>query len=193
MAISLTKGQNTSLTKDRPGLKSVRVGLGWEVRSTAGDAFDLDASAFLLAQSGKVRGEQDFIFYNQPASTCGSVQYMGDNRTGDGDGDDEVIEVHFDKVPSDVVRIVVAVTIHEAAQRRQNFGQVRNAFIRVLDIAGGQELVRFDLSEDYSTETSMLFGELYFHNGQEWKFRALGQGYPGGLEQVALSFGIALS
>lgn len=193
MAISLSKGQNTSLTKDNPGLKSVKVGLGWEVRNTAGDAFDLDASAFLLAESGKVRGEQDFIFYNQPKSACGSVQYMGDNRTGDGAGDDEVIEVYFDKVPADVVRIVVAVTIHEAAERRQNFGQVRNAFIRVLDNAGGQELVRFDLSEDYSTETSMLFGELYFHNGQEWKFRALGQGYPGGLEQLASSHGVTLS
>lgn len=192
MAISLTKGQNTSLTRDRPGLKSVKVGLGWEVRNTAGDAFDLDASAFLLTEAGKVRGDHDFIFYNQPKSLCGSVQYMGDNRTGEGAGDDEVIEVHFEKVPADVLRIIVAVTIHEAAARRQNFGQVRNAFIRVVDIQGGQELVRFDLSEDYSTETSMLFGELYFHNGQEWKFRALGQGYPGGLEQLASSVGIAI-
>lgn len=190
MAISLTKGQNASLTKDNPGLRSVRIGLGWEVRATAGVDFDLDSSIFLLGENGKVRSDADFIFYNNLRSTCGSVVHTGDNRTGAGDGDDEIVEVHFDRVPADVARVIVAVSIDQGVERRQNFGQVRNAFIRVLDLQGGQELVRFDLTEDYSTETAMLFGELYKHNGTEWKFRALGQGYPGGLADLARAHGL---
>ncbi|MEN9355647.1 MAG: hypothetical protein RL318_2972 [Fibrobacterota bacterium] len=190
MGISLSKGQNTSLSRAEPGLKSVLVGLGWDARSSAGADFDLDASAFLLSENGKVRGDHDFIFYNQPKSTCGSVEHLGDNRTGAGDGDDEAIKVIFDKVPADVLRVVVAVTIHEADARRQNFGQVKDAFIRVVNADSNQEIVRFDLSEDYSTETSMIFGELYLHQGAEWKFRAVGQGYAGGLGALASVHGV---
>lgn len=190
MGISLSKGQNTSLSRAEPGLKSVVVGLGWDARSSSGADFDLDASVFLLSENGKVRGDHDFIFYNQPKSTCGSVEHMGDNRTGAGDGDDEKIKVIFDKVPADVVRIVMGVTIHEGEARGQNFGQVRGAFIRVVNADSNQEIVRFDLSEDYSTETSMIFGELYFHQGSEWKFRAVGQGYAGGLAALASVHGI---
>lgn len=189
MAVSLSKGGNVSLSKEAPGLTSVALGLGWDARSTDGSAFDLDASAFLLNQTGKVRNDADFIFYNNLKSTDGSVEHQGDNKTGAGDGDDEVIKVDLAKVPPEVQKISVSVTIHEAEGRKQNFGMVSNAFIRVLNNADGKELARFDLSEDASTETAMIFGELY-RNGAEWKFKAVGQGFAGGLGPLAKNFGV---
>lgn len=191
MAISLSKGGNLSLTKTDPSLSKILIGLGWDERSTDGNAFDLDASAFLLNSSGKVRSDADFIFYNQLRSAEGSVEHTGDNRSGQGDGDDEVIKVDLSRVPADVDKIVMTVTIHDADARRQNFGQVANAFIRVINEVTNQEVVRFDLAEDYSTETAMIFGELYRHSG-EWKFRAVGQGYSGGLGAMCRQFGINL-
>jgi len=189
MAISLSKGGNLSLTKTDPSLSKILIGLGWDERATDGGDFDLDASAFLLNITGKVRSEADFIFYNQLRSADGSVEHTGDNRSGQGDGDDEVIKVDLSRVPADVDKIVMTVTIHDADARRQNFGQVANAFIRVVNEMTGQEVVRFDLAEDYSTETAMVFGELYRHNG-EWKFRAVGQGYAGGLRAMCQQFGL---
>ncbi|MDR2140824.1 MAG: TerD family protein [Deltaproteobacteria bacterium] len=189
MAVSLSKGGNVSLSKEAPGLKAIFVGLGWDARATDGAEFDLDATAFLLKNDGKVRNDQDIIFYNQLKSPDGSVEHMGDNRTGAGEGDDEVIKIGLDKVPAEVEKISVAVTIHEAEQRHQNFGQVSNAFIRVVNQDGGQEIARFDLSEDMSTETAMIFGEIYRHSG-EWKFKAIGQGFAGGLGPLARNFGI---
>ncbi|MDR0549138.1 MAG: TerD family protein [Deltaproteobacteria bacterium] len=191
MAVSLSKGGNVSLSKEAPGLKAVLVGLGWDARATDGAAFDLDASAFLLNKDGKTRSNNDFIFYNQLKSSDGSVEHMGDNLTGAGDGDDEVIKINLDKLPADVEKISVSVTIHEAEQRRQNFGQVSNAFIRVVNQDGGQEIARFDLSEDMSTETAMIFGEIY-RNGADWKFKAIGQGFAGGLGPLAKNFGISI-
>ncbi|SDQ86090.1 TerD family protein [Pseudovibrio sp. Tun.PSC04-5.I4] len=189
MALSLSKGQNLSLTKEAPGLTKTIIGLGWDPRSTDGKEFDLDASAFLLEESGKVRSEADFIFYNQMNSTCSSVSHTGDNRTGEGDGDDEKIKVDLSKIPQDVQKVAISVTIHEGAERKQSFGQVENAFIRVVNEQTSAEVVRYDLSEDYSTETAMVFGELYRHNG-EWKFRAVGQGYAGGLQAMCSQFGV---
>ena len=191
MAISLGKGGNLSLTKTDPSLSKILIGLGWDERATDGGDFDLDASAFLLNISGKVRSEADFIFYNQLRSSDGSVEHTGDNRTGQGDGDDESVKVDLSRVPADVDKIVITVTIHDADARRQNFGQVANAFIRVVNDVTGQEVVRFDLAEDYSTETAMVFGELYRHSG-EWKFRAVGQGYSGGLGAMCRQFGISI-
>ena len=191
MAISLGKGGNLSLTKTDPSLSKILIGLGWDERATDGGDFDLDASAFLLNISGKVRSDADFIFYNQLRSSDGSVEHTGDNRTGQGDGDDESVKVDLSRVPADVDKIVMTVTIHDADARRQNFGQVANAFIRVVNDVTGQEVVRFDLAEDYSTETAMVFGELYRHNG-EWKFRAVGQGYSGGLGAMCRQFGISI-
>lgn len=191
MAISLGKGGNLSLTKTDPSLSKILIGLGWDERATDGGDFDLDASAFLLNVSGKVRSDADFIFYNQLRSAEGSVEHTGDNRTGQGDGDDESVKVDLSRVPADVDKIVITVTIHDAEGRRQNFGQVANAFIRVVNDVTGQEVVRFDLAEDYSTETAMVFGELYRHNG-EWKFRAVGQGYSGGLGAMCRQFGISI-
>jgi tellurium resistance protein TerD len=169
----------------------VRVGLGWNARSTSGDAFDLDASAFLLAASGKVRSDADFIFYNQSKSADGAVEHTGDNRTGDGEGDDEVVMVDLSRVAADVAKIAITVTIHDAAARRQNFGMVSSAFIRVVDEATGTEIVRYDLSEDFSVETALIFGEVYRHESG-WKFRAVGQGFQGGLEALVGHFGIRL-
>jgi len=191
MAISLGKGGNLSLTKTDPSLSKILIGLGWDERSTDGNAFDLDASAFLLNITGKVRSDADFIFYNQLRSAEGSVEHTGDNRSGQGDGDDESVKVDLSRVPMDVDKIVITVTIHDADARRQNFGQIANAFIRVVNDVTGQEVVRFDLAEDYSTETAMIFGELYRHNG-EWKFRAVGQGYSGGLGAMCRQFGISI-
>ncbi len=191
MAISLGKGGNLSLTKTDPSLSKILIGLGWDERATDGGDFDLDASAFLLNNSGKVRSDADFIFYNQLRSAEGSVEHTGDNRTGQGDGDDESVKVDLSRVPADVDKIVITVTIHDAEGRRQNFGQVANAFIRVVNDVTGQEVVRFDLAEDYSTETAMVFGELYRHSG-EWKFRAVGQGYSGGLGAMCRQFGISI-
>jgi tellurium resistance protein TerD len=191
MAISLGKGGNLSLTKTDPSLSKILVGLGWDERSTDGNDFDLDASAFLLNSNGKVRSDADFIFYNQLRSAEGSVEHTGDNRSGQGDGDDESVKVDLSRVPMDVDKIVITVTIHDADARRQNFGQVANAFIRVVNDVTSQEVVRFDLAEDYSTETAMVFGELYRHNS-EWKFRAVGQGYSGGLGAMCRQFGISI-
>jgi tellurium resistance protein TerD len=189
MGISLSKGGNISLTKSEPGLKRILIGLGWDARATDGKDFDLDASAFLLNGGGKVRGDHDFIFYNQLKSAEGSVEHTGDNRTGAGDGDDESIMVDLTKVPADVDRIAITVTIDEADTRGQNFGMVSNAFIRVVNAETNNEVTRYDLSEDASVETAMIFGEVYRH-GTDWKFRAVGQGYKGGLGPLASSFGV---
>jgi tellurium resistance protein TerD len=189
MAISLQKGGNVSLTKTSPDLKNVLIGLGWDARSTSGDDFDLDASIFMVGANGKVRSDADFVFYGQLRSACGSVEHTGDNRTGDADGDDEAIKVVLDKVPAEITRLVVAVTIHDADIRRQNFGMVHNAYIRVVNSETDAELARFDLTEDASVETAMIFGEVYRHNG-EWKLRAVGQGYAGGLRALAVSHGV---
>ncbi len=191
MALSLQKGGNLSLSKTDPSLTNILIGLGWDERSTDGAGFDLDASAFLLTASGKVRGDADFIFYNQLKSTDGSVEHTGDNRTGQGDGDDESMKVDLSKVPAEITKVAFTVTIHDADARRQNFGQVANAFIRVVNDITGTEIVRYDLAEDYSTETAMVFGELYRHN-EEWKFRAVGQGYAGGLKAMCDQYGIQI-
>ncbi|MBZ9559131.1 MULTISPECIES: TerD family protein [unclassified Modicisalibacter] len=192
MAISLSKGGNISLSKEAPGIKKIRIGLGWDARVTTGQDFDLDASVFLTNSEGKCRQDQDFIFYNNLKSTDGSVEHMGDNRTGAGDGDDEVIKVDLEKVPSDVDKIAVTVTIHDAQSRGQNFGQVENAFARVINDESDQEIVRYDLSEDYSVEDAMIFCEVYRNNG-EWKFRAIGQGFSGGLADLASKYGLNAS
>lgn len=192
MAVSLKKGGNVSLTKEAPSLKKILLGLGWDARSTDGADFDLDATAFMLAESGKVRTDEDFIFYGKLVSNCGSVEHTGDNRTGSGDGDDEALKLTLDKVPSTVKRIVICVTIDEAASRKQNFGQVSGAFMRIVNLDNDIEIARFDLSEDYSTETAMIFGEIYRHN-DEWKFKAVGQGYAGGLEAMCHQFGVAVA
>ncbi|MGW3171028.1 TerD family protein [Streptomyces sp. NPDC001153] len=189
MGISLAKGGNVSLSKEAPGLTAVEIGLGWDVRTTTGADYDLDASALLLNASGKVATDQHFIFYNNLRSPDGSVEHTGDNLTGEGEGDDEVIKVNLAAVPADVDRIVFPVSIHEADTRGQSFGQVGNAYIRVANQAGGQEIARYDLSEDASTETAMVFGELYRYGG-EWKFRAVGQGYASGLRGIAADFGV---
>ncbi|MBF0623472.1 MAG: TerD family protein [Magnetococcales bacterium] len=192
MAISLSKGGNISLSKNEPGLKRILIGLGWDARSTDGADFDLDASAFMLAANGKVPNENSFIFYNNLKSVDGSVEHTGDNKTGSGDGDDEAINVNLDLIPADIQTIAVTVTIHDAESRRQNFGQVKNAFIRIANCETGKEIARYDLSEDYSTETAMIFGEVYRHNG-DWKFRAVGQGYSGGLVAMCTQYGISVA
>ena len=189
MAISLNKGGNLSLSKTDPTLVRILIGLGWDERATDGASFDLDASAFLLTASGRVRGDHDFIFYNQLKSQDGSVEHTGDNRSGQGDGDDESLVVDLSKVSPEMEKIAITVTIHDAQSRGQNFGQIANAFIRVVNQDSGIEIVRFDLAEDYSTETAMVFGEVYRHNG-EWKFRAVGQGYAGGLAAMCQQYGI---
>lgn len=191
MAVSLSKGGNVSLSKEAPGLKAIDVGLGWDVRATDGADFDLDASVFILGENGKVRSDSDFIFYNNAKSPDGAVEHTGDNRTGEGEGDDEQVKMNLDSMPADVKRLVVAVTIHEGEARKQNFGQVQNAFIRVVNQDGGTEITRYDLSEDYSTETALIFGEIY-RNNDEWKFKAVGQGYSGGLASLARDHGINL-
>jgi tellurium resistance protein TerD len=189
VAISLSKGGRISLSKEAPDLKMVHVGLGWDPRVTDGTDFDLDASAFMLGANGKIRSDTDFIFYNQLRSSCGSVEHTGDNRTGAGEGDDEVVMVDLTKVPADVQKIAFTVTIHEADQRRQSFGQVQNAFIRLVNAETNVEVARYDLTEDASTETAMIFGEIYRH-GNEWKFSAVGQGYAGGLAAMCQQYGI---
>lgn len=190
MALTLQKGGNLSLTKAAPGLTKIVVGLGWDPRATDGTAFDLDASAFLLTADSKVRSEADFIFYNQLASQDGSIEHTGDNRTGAGDGDDEAIKVDLSQVPADIDKVAFVVTIHDAEARKQNFGQVGNSFIRVVNSLSGAEVVRYDLAEDASTETAMVFAELY-RSDSEWKFRAVGQGYAGGLQALANGYGLA--
>ena len=191
MSVSLTKGANVSLSKEAPGLTSVLVGLGWDARTTTGDDFDLDASAILVKPDGKVLSDRHFIFFNNTTSPEGAVEHTGDNLTGEGDGDDEAIKVDLTAVPADVDKIVFPVSVYEAEARRQGFGQVRNAFIRIVNQSGGAEIARYDLSEDASTETAMVFGELY-RNGADWKFRAVGQGYSSGLVGIARDFGVNL-
>jgi tellurium resistance protein TerD len=189
MAISLSKGGNVSLTKSAPGLTNILIGLGWDTRATDGAAFDLDASAFLLTTEGKVRSDADFIFFNQKESVDGSVKHLGDNTTGEGDGDDEVVKVNLVTVPAEVDKVAVSVTIHDAEARKQNFGMVSKAFVRVVNEADNAEIVRYDLSEDFSVETAIIFGEVYRNSG-EWKFRAVGQGYQGGLASLAKNYGV---
>ncbi|MDS4029532.1 MAG: TerD family protein [Candidatus Contendobacter sp.] len=191
MAISLQKGGNVSLSKQAPGLKKVRFGLGWDLRKTDGADFDLDASAFMLDGNAKVLSDQHFVFYNNPKDPSGAIKHLGDNRTGQGEGDDEVIEIELGTMPATAAKVAFVVTIHDAEARKQNFGQVSNAYIRALNAEGEQEITRYDLSEDASTETAMIFGELYRHN-DEWKFKAIGQGYAGGLAAVARDYGVNL-
>ncbi|MFJ2607087.1 TerD family protein [Streptomyces sp. NPDC087425] len=191
MGVSLSKGGNVSLSKEAPGLTAVLVGLGWDVRTTTGTDYDLDASALLLQSSGRVPSDQHFVFYNNLTSPDGSVEHTGDNLTGEGEGDDESIKVNLAGVPADIDKIAFPVSIHDADNRGQSFGQVRNAFIRIVNQANNQEIARYDLSEDASTETAMVFGELYRH-GSEWKFRAVGQGYASGLAGIAADFGVSV-
>ncbi|GAA1074267.1 MULTISPECIES: TerD family protein [Streptomycetaceae] len=189
MPVSLSKGGNVSLTKEAPGLAAITVGLGWDVRTTTGAEFDLDASAIVLNNDGKVYSDRHFVFFNNTATPDNTVVHTGDNRTGEGAGDDEQINVNLAALPADVTRITFPVSIYDAVSRGQSFGQVRNAYIRVLNQAGGAEIARYDLSEDAATETAMIFGELY-RNGAEWKFRAIGQGYASGLVGIAQDFGV---
>ncbi|MFF4385132.1 TerD family protein [Kitasatospora sp. NPDC092039] len=189
MGVSLAKGGNVSLSKEAPGLSAVIVGLGWDVRTTTGADYDLDASALLCNALGKVVSDQHFVFFNNLRSPDGSVEHSGDNLTGGGDGDDEQIKVDLDRVPVDVAKVVFPVSIYDADARLQSFGQVRNAFIRIVNQANGVEIARYDLTEDASTETAMVFGELY-RNGNEWKFRAIGQGYASGLRGIATDYGV---
>ena len=189
MGVSLTKGGNVSLTKEAPGLTAVTVGLGWDARTTDGSAFDLDASAIGCKADGKVASDQHFVFFNNLKSPDGTIEHTGDNLTGEGGGDDEQIKVNLAGAPAELDKVVFPVSIYDADTRNQNFGQVRNAFIRIVNQADGKEIARYDLSEDASTETAMVFGELY-RNGAEWKFRAVGQGYSSGLAGIARDFGV---
>ncbi|MFI1091718.1 TerD family protein [Streptomyces sp. NPDC020917] len=189
MGVTLSKGGNVSLSKEAPGLTAVTVGLGWDVRTTTGADYDLDASALLCDANGRVLSDQHFVFFNNLASPDRSVEHSGDNLTGGGDGDDEQIKVNLAAVAPQVDKVVFPVSIYEAEGRGQSFGQVRNAFIRIVNQADGRELARYDLTEDASTETAMIFGELY-RNGPEWKFRAIGQGYASGLAGIASDYGV---
>jgi tellurium resistance protein TerD len=191
VGVSLTKGGNVSLSKEAPGLTAVVVGLGWDVRTTTGTEFDLDASAIVVGADGKVVSDQHFIFFNNLTSPDGTVEHTGDNLTGEGEGDDEQVKVNLASLPPEVDKVVFPVSIYDADARSQSFGQVRNAFIRVVNQAGGAELARYDLTEDASTETAMVFGELY-RNGADWKFRAVGQGYASGLAGIARDFGVSV-
>ena len=190
MPISLSKGQKVDLTKKNPGLKKIMVGLGWDVNAfDSGSDFDLDAAAFMLGANGKCPTEKEFIFYGNLKHASESVIHMGDNLTGEGEGDDEQIMVDLTKVPANVERIAFTVTIYEAEERRQNFGQVSNAFVRIFNEVTGEEILRYDLGEDFSIETAVVFGELY-KNGDEWKFNAIGSGYQGGLAALCNSYGV---
>lgn len=193
MPISLQKGQKVDLTKGNPGLTKLMVGLGWDVNQfDSGAAFDLDASAFLLGENGKTPTQDEFVFYGNLKHKSESVIHMGDNLTGEGEGDDEQVFVDLSKVPANVMKIAFAVTIYEAEERRQNFGQVSNAFIRIVDESNGQELIRYDLGEDFSIETAVVVGELYKHSG-EWKFNAIGSGFQGGLAALCGNYGIEVA
>jgi len=190
LAISLSKGQKVDLTKTNPGLSKVIVGLGWDTnRYDGGKDFDLDSSVFLLGDNGKVSSDIDFVFYNNTTGGNGSVVHTGDNRTGDGDGDDEQTNIELNNVPASVQRITFTITIHDAESRSQNFGQVSNAYVRILNGDSNAELIRYDLGEDFSIETALVVGELYRHNG-EWKFSAIGSGFQGGLGALATNFGL---
>ena len=189
MAISLQKGGNVNLSKEAPGLTKMVVGLGWDTRATDGAAFDLDGAIFLLNAAGKVRSDADFVFYNNLKSTDGSIVHSGDNTTGAGEGDDETVTIDLTKVPADIDKIAICVTIHDAETRKQNFGQVSKAFVRCVNATGNAEIARYDLSEDGSTEAAMVFGEVY-RAGTDWKFRAIGQGFKGGLGPLAKNYGV---
>lgn len=190
MPVNLRKGQKIDLTKTNPGLSDLHVGLGWDVNRYDGtEEFDLDATVFMLADSGKCASDADFVFYGNPVHASGSVQCMGDNRTGEGDGDDEVIKVKLAQVPANIQRIAFAVSIYDGDATRLNFGQVENAFIRIVDEAKGEELIRYDLGEDFSIETAVIVGEIYRYNG-EWKFNAIGSGFQGGLAALCRNFGL---
>lgn len=190
MPVNLSKGSNVNLSKEAPGLTKSIVGLGWNPRVTDGSSFDLDASVFAVGPDGKCKSEANFIFYNNKSDASGAIVHQGDNRTGEGEGDDEQVKVNLAGVPAEIEKIVFAVTIHEADKRKQNFGQVDKAFIRVVNEDGGAEIARYDLSEDASTETAMIFGELY-RAGVDWKFKAIGQGYAGGLQSLIGQFGLS--
>ncbi len=190
MAVSLKKGQKVDLTKTNPGLKEILIGLGWDVkRYDGGKDFDLDSSVFMLGANGKVRDDDDFVFYGNLKHKSGAVEHMGDNLTGAGEGDDEQIKIDLSKVPADIEKIDFTVTIYEAEERKQNFGQVENAFIRVVDATNGKELIRYDLGEDFSIETAVVIGELYRNKG-EWKFNAIGSGFEGGLASLGKNYGV---
>ncbi len=190
MAISLKKGQKVDLTKTNPGLKEVLIGLGWDVNKyDGGKDFDLDASVFLLKGDGKVSSDDDFVFYGNLKHVSGSVEHLGDNLTGEGEGDDEEIKIDLSKVPENIEKIDFTVTIYEAEERHQNFGQVENAFIRVVNSANNEELIRYDLGEDFSIETAVVIGQLYRNKG-EWKFNAIGSGFSGGLASLGKNYGV---
>ncbi|MGD8106076.1 TerD family protein [Pantoea sp. FN0302] len=191
MAVNLTKGGNVNLSKEAPTMTKAIVGLGWDARVTDGQSFDLDASVFLVGAEGKVLSDQHFVFFNNSTSPDGSVVHQGDNRTGEGAGDDEQVKISLSTVPADVQKAVFAVTIYDAETRKQNFGMVSNAYIRIVNEDNNTEIARYDLSEDASTETAMIFGELYRHNG-EWKFKAVGQGFAGGLAALAAQHGVSV-
>ena len=193
MPVNLQKGQKVSLTKENPGLNNVLVGIGWDVnRFDTGGDFDLDSAAFMLTDTGRVSSQDDFIFFGNLAHPSGSVRHMGDNLTGVGDGDDEQIKIELSKVPANISRIAFTVTIYDADSRHQNFGQVSNAYVRIMDESTGAELLRYDLGEDFSIETAAVFGELY-KNGAEWKFNAIGSGYQGGLAALCNNFGVEVA
>lgn len=189
MALTLSKGGNINLSKIAPSLNNIIIGLGWDVRATDGETFDLDASLLMVKADGKARSEKDFIFYNEKKSACGAIHQLGDNRTGAGEGDDEAIHVFLNKVPTEIHNLIVCVSIHDAEKKKQNFGQVLNAFIRLVNKDTQQEVARYDLSEEAATETVMIFGEIYRYEG-EWKFRAIGQGFKDGLAEVVRLHGI---
>ena len=190
MGVCLKKGEKVSLTKDNAGLAKILVGIGWDINQfdTGGD-FDLDGAAFLVGENGKITKQEDFVFYGNLKHPSGAVEHLGDNRTGVGEGDDEVIKIDLSKVPAEIQKIVFTVTIYEAENRRQNFGQVNNAFVRIVDEEKNEEMLRYDLGEDFSIETAAVFGELYKHNN-EWKFNAIGSGYQGGLAALCNSYGV---
>ena len=189
MTVPLSKGNNINLSKTNPNLKNIVAGLGWDVRETDGETFDLDASILMVKADGKVRSDSDFIYYHQKDSACGAIHHTGDNRTGAGDGDDESIHVFLDKVPTDIQKLIICVSIYEAETKKQNFGQVLNAFVRLVNKENNEEVTRYDLSENASTETAMIFGEIYRYEG-EWKFRAVGQGFKGGLAELIRQHGV---
>lgn len=193
MPISLAKGQKVDLTKGNPGLKKIMVGLGWDVNTfDSGADFDLDAAAFMVGANGKCPTEKEFVFYGNLAHPSGSVKHMGDNLTGEGEGDDEQIQIDLEKIPANVEKVAFTVTIYDSDARRQNFGQVSNAFIRIVDETTNTELIRYDLGEDFSIETAAVFGELY-KSGSEWKFNAIGSGFQGGLAALCANFGVEVS
>ena len=190
MAISLQKGQKVDLTKGNPGLKKILIGLGWDINKyDGGGDFDLDAAAFLLGASGKVNSDEDFVFYKNLKHKSGSVEHLGDNLTGAGEGDDEQIKIDLDKIPANVEKIDFTVTIYDSDARKQKFGQVENAYIRVINEETGVELIRYDLGEDFSIETAVVVGEIYRNKG-EWKFNAIGSGWSGGLAALCKNYGI---